>query len=135
MNGRARPNPGRAANDFFPTQMTPKQNPFYLDLPVIDRSLKNRWVQLQKDGVPVMARSRTPVRRSTTTPPTSSATPVPRTPGSTAPASTSRPALNGCLGFSQLNGASDRVDWRFVEQSDVPAGPWTRIITTNPVVP
>lgn len=25
--------------------------------------------------------------------------------------------------------------WRFVEHADVPAGPWTRIITTNPVVP
>ena len=26
--------PRSAANDYFPTQMTPKQNPFYLDLPL-----------------------------------------------------------------------------------------------------
>ena len=39
------------------------------------------------------------------------------------------PALNGCLGFSQLNGQSDRLDWRFVDANDVPPGPWTRIIT------
>lgn len=45
------------------------------------------------------------------------------------------PALNGCLGFSELDGLDDRVDWRFVEHSAVPAGPWTRIITTSPVVP
>lgn len=42
------------------------------------------------------------------------------------------PALNGCLEFSELNGQSDKVDWRFVEDSDVPGGPWTRIVTTNP---
>jgi hypothetical protein len=41
------------------------------------------------------------------------------------------PALNGCLGFADLNGSSDRVDWRFVDVP--PAGPWTRIITTSPV--
>lgn len=41
------------------------------------------------------------------------------------------PALNGCLGFTELNGTSDRVDWRFVERRDVPDGPWTRIETTR----
>lgn len=45
------------------------------------------------------------------------------------------PALNGCLGFTQLNGKSDTVDWRFVDEADVPPGPWTRIVTTSPVVP
>ena len=34
--------PRTAANDYFPTQMTPKQNPFYLDLPLVDRNLKDR---------------------------------------------------------------------------------------------
>ena len=45
------------------------------------------------------------------------------------------PALNACLGFVAVDGAEDRVDWRFVESAQVPAGPWTRIITTQPVVP
>ncbi len=39
------------------------------------------------------------------------------------------PALNGCLGFRSLNGNRDRVDWRFVDRKDVPAGPWLRIVT------
>jgi len=44
-------------------------------------------------------------------------------------------ALNGCLGFAQLDGQHDRVAWRFVDNADVPDGPWTRIVTTGPVVP
>ena len=42
------------------------------------------------------------------------------------------PALNGCLGFADLNGSSDRVSWQFVEEGDVPVGPWRRIVTTRP---
>ncbi|HVU79061.1 MAG TPA: hypothetical protein VHC67_15910 [Gaiellaceae bacterium] len=41
------------------------------------------------------------------------------------------PALNGCLGFKELDGDSDRVSWRFVDSP--PAGPWTRIVTTSQV--
>jgi hypothetical protein len=43
------------------------------------------------------------------------------------------PALNGCLGFAEINGDTDRVSWRFVERSAVPRGPWTRIETTRGV--
>lgn len=43
------------------------------------------------------------------------------------------PALNGCLGFAALDGALDRVDWRFVEAADVPPGPWWRLVTTSGV--
>jgi hypothetical protein len=41
------------------------------------------------------------------------------------------PALNGCLGFTDLDGDTDKVSWRFVDSP--PAGPWTRIITTRRV--
>jgi hypothetical protein len=41
------------------------------------------------------------------------------------------PALNGCLGFRELDGDSDRVSWRFVAKP--PPGPWTRIVTTSQV--
>lgn len=44
------------------------------------------------------------------------------------------PALNGCLGFSAVNGSDDRVDWQFVDDVDVPPGPWTTIVTTRGVV-
>ena len=43
------------------------------------------------------------------------------------------PAVNGCLGFSDLDGDQDRLDWAFVEEADVPEGPWRRIITTSGV--
>ncbi len=43
------------------------------------------------------------------------------------------PALNGCLGMSDLNGDQDRVSWRFVEASAVPDGPWLRLVTTSGV--
>jgi hypothetical protein len=42
------------------------------------------------------------------------------------------PAINGCLGFSDLEGTNDRVDWRFVEAEDVPDGPWKKVITSTP---
>ena len=45
------------------------------------------------------------------------------------------PALNGCLGFSQLNGQNDHVTWQFVEATDVPNGPWTTLVTTSGVTP
>ncbi|GAB4080167.1 hypothetical protein GCM10028783_11150 [Modestobacter muralis] len=41
------------------------------------------------------------------------------------------PALNGCLGFAELDGQDDRVDWWFVDDADVPAGSWTRVVTTR----
>ncbi|WP_231511425.1 hypothetical protein [Arthrobacter sp. UNC362MFTsu5.1] len=43
------------------------------------------------------------------------------------------PALNGCLGFSTLNGEADKVDWQFVDQKDVPPGPWLDVVTPPPV--
>lgn len=134
-HGVCRTEPRTASNDFFPTRMTPRQNPFYLDLPVIDPNLKNRWVQLRKgdnvcygqieDAGPAVYDD------------------VAYVFGTARPKNTRfngagldvSPALNGCLGFRQLNGSDDRVDWRFVDAADVPDGPWKRIVTTQPVIP
>jgi hypothetical protein len=44
------------------------------------------------------------------------------------------PALNGCLKFAELNGDTDRLAWRFIPSGQVPAGPWTQIVTTTPVI-
>ncbi len=41
------------------------------------------------------------------------------------------PALNSCLGLRELNGQHDVVDRQFVDDADVPPGPWTRIVTTS----
>jgi hypothetical protein len=149
-----------ASNGFFPTSMTPVQNPFYLDLPYDDVNnpaafamranvipwandpgytgraddpnfsfMKNRWVQLTKDGHVCYGEIEDagpavyddaayvfgPARPANT-----------RFDGAGLDVS---PALNGCLDFSTLDGVNDRVDWRFVEQRDVPGGPWTRVVT------
>ena len=134
-NGVCQFEPRTAANGFFPTQMTPKQNPFYLDLPLSDPSLKNRWVQLQKGGNVCYGQVEDagPAIYDDAAYVLGDARPKnTRFNGAGLDVS---PALNGCLAFTgPVDGASDRVDWRFVEQSDVPAGPWTRIVTTDPVV-
>ena len=118
-------------NGFFPLHMTPRQNPFYLDLPLEDQGLmQHRWVQLEKDkrtcfgqvedAGPAVYTDRAYVL------------------GTARPANTRfngagmdvSPALYGCLGFTAgPDAASDMLNWRFVDASDVPAGPWTRIIT------
>jgi hypothetical protein len=152
-----------AANGYFPTSMTPKENPFYLDLPYDDVNdstgfknrcavipwandpgyaghcndesfsyMKNRWVKLIgpngntcygqiQDAGPAIYHDSAYVF------------------GSARPASGKfnnagmdvSPALNGCLGFSELDGQSDKVSWQFV--SSPPSGPWTRIVTTRQV--
>lgn len=43
------------------------------------------------------------------------------------------PAMNGCLGFTQLDGDTDTINWQFVDTADVPPGPWKTIVTTSGV--
>ena len=155
-----------SGNGYFPTAMSPKENPFYLDLPFDDINnrnafgmrasvvpwandaayrgnlsnqnfsvMKNRWVMLRKagrvcygqiqDAGPGVYDDAGYVFGSNDQRPANS-----RYNGAGMDVS---PALNGCLGFADLNGDGDRVDWKFVEASDVPAGPWRRIVTTSGV--
>lgn len=164
--GSCETEPRTAANNYFPTQMTPRENPFYLDLPFDDINnsnafrmrekvipwagdaayrgmsgnnnasmMKNRWVQLRANGRTCYGQIQdagpgvyddanyvfgTADQRPANT----------RYNGAGMDVS---PALNGCLHFSSLNGQDDRVDWRFVEASDVPPGPWRIIVTTSGV--
>jgi hypothetical protein len=155
-----------AANGFFPTRMTPRENPFYLDLPFDDVNdaaafarrarvipwandpgyrghahdpafsyMKNRWVKLMRHGRTCYGqiedagpgayddyryvfgkRNRRPASRRY----------------NRAGLDVS-PALTGCLGFTELDGDDDRVDWQFADAVDVPRGPWKRLVTTQPV--
>lgn len=153
-------------NNYFPTVMSPRQNPFYLDLPFDDINnnaafhqrgqvipwahdpaylsdinnpaaslMKNRWVQLQHSGHVCYGQIED------------------AGPGdyddadyvfgthNARPANARfnhagidvSPALNGCLSFADLNGENDMVNWRFVDQVDVPAGPWTKVRTSSGV--
>jgi hypothetical protein len=43
------------------------------------------------------------------------------------------PALNGCLGYAELDGEDDHVSWSFVDDVDVPAGPWKIVVTKSGV--
>lgn len=161
-----RTEPRTPGSGYFPTAMTPRENPFYLDLPfddvnddtafatrgevipwasepayaavVDERSaslMKNRWVVLRKDGCicygqiedagPGEYHDAAYVFGSDDQRPANA-----RYNGAGLDVS---PALNGCLGFSDLNGQDDRVDWSFVDEENVPSGPWTTIVTDSPV--
>lgn len=152
-----------AANGFFPTLMTPRENPFYLDLPFDDVNdaaafsqrarfipwahdrgyaghahdtafsyMKNRWVKLTRDG-------RTCYGQIEDAGPGvyddyryvfGAGDPRPASRLYHGAGLDVSPALTGCLGFSELNGDDNRVNWQFVDAAEVPAGPWTRLVTT-----
>lgn len=154
------------SNGYFPSAMTPLQNPFYLDLPFDDINddqgfatrdsvvpwasqepyvshrgdrqfsyLKNRWVQLTSNGVTCYGQIEDAgpgeYHDAAYVFGTDDARPAnTRYGGAGMDVS---PALTGCLGFPEINGQSGVVDWRFVDEADVPAGPWLTLVTTSPV--
>lgn len=155
-----------AANDFFPSSMTPRENPFYLDLPFDDVGddtafamrddvvpwagqepyashrgdrdfsyMKNRWVeivhgdhrcfgQIEDAGPGVYDDARYVFGADDARPANRDFN------GAGMDVS---PALTGCLGFPELNGEDATVDWRFVDEGQVPPGPWKRLVTTSGV--
>lgn len=151
-----------ADNGYFPRNMTPKQNPFYLDLPFDDvndriaaaqratvvpwasdppyralladpnRSImKNRWVEIEYRGRTCFGQIQDagPGEYHDAAYVFGTAKPInSRFGGAGMDVS---PALTGCLGFDDLDGITGGVRWRFVERSAVPAGPWTRLVTTS----
>jgi len=155
------------SNGYFPTHMTPLQNPFYLDLPfddvnndaafamradVIpwandpgfagradDRSfsyMKNRWVEIHKDGSTCFGQIQDagPAEYDDAAYVFGADDRRPKSTRFNGAGLDVSPALNGCLGFDSLNGDQDRVDWRFVDDVDVPDGPWRRVVTLQQVV-
>jgi hypothetical protein len=165
VDGECRTEPRGPANGFFPTSMTPRQNPFYLDLPFDDLNdpgaharrgavvpwahdpgwaarladpnaslMKDRWVQLRRgdrvcygqieDAGPAQYDDARYVFGTHDERPLNT-----RYNGAGLDVS---PALNGCLGYAELDGDSDLVDWRFVDDPAVPPGPWTRVVTGRP---
>lgn len=160
--------PRLESEGYFPSSMTPRENPFYLDLPFDDVNdpgafarrgdvvpwasepayadriadpgeslMKNRWVVLHRggrfcfgqiqDAGPALYDDAEYVFGHRDERPAST-----RFNGAGLDVS---PALNSCLGFADLDGNQDRVDWAFVDDGDVPDGPWTRVVTTSGVTP
>ena len=110
--------------------MTPKQNPFYLDVPLSDPALKNRWVQIVKDGATCYGQIEDAGPAVYDDTDYVYGTARPKNTRFNGAGMDVSPALNGCLGFTgPVDGASDKVNWRFVDPGDVPPGPWTRIVT------
>ncbi|MCW2789356.1 MAG: hypothetical protein JWQ91_1620 [Aeromicrobium sp.] len=151
-----------ASNDYFPSSMTPKENPFYLDLPFDDVNdsigaktrkqvvpwiqakpwstlakdadssvMKNRWVKISRKGHTCYGQIQDagPGKYHDAKYVFGSDDSRPANKRYNKAGMDVSPALNGCLRFSELNGESDKVSWRFVDGVDVPAGPWRRVIT------
>jgi hypothetical protein len=137
-------------NKHWPAGFTPKQNPFYVALPYgeftedgdalkanarrvpwyrsgLDPLLKNRWVEVQRDGRSCFAQWQDvgPCGEDDFAFVFGSA----RKPLNTFDARAGldvSPAVWHYLGMTD-NGPAG---WRFVEEADVPVGPWTEIVTT-----
>lgn len=151
---------------WLPRNMTPKENPFYLDLPFDDVNnprafglrgnvipwaddpgyagretdksfsyMKNRWVRMTNGGRECYGQIQDagPTLYDDDNYVFSEVDARPANPRFNGAGMDVSPALNGCLGFSSLNGAEDRVDWQFVDDEDVPEGPWLEIVTTRQV--
>jgi hypothetical protein len=147
-------------NGYFPVGFTPKENPFYLDLPYNDFNnngqrranamqvipwagdrtwtsresmMKNRWVKLMRNGRTCYGQIEDagPYVYDDAAYVFGSARP--RSQQANNAGMDVSPALRDCLGFSGINNVSNQVDWQFVDDVDVPAGPWKQIITTRQV--
>ncbi|TKV61721.1 hypothetical protein FDO65_09275 [Nakamurella flava] len=158
--------PRSADNDWFPTAMTPLENPFYLDLPFDDVNdaaafarrgavipwahdppyrdllaagdvslMKNRWVQIRRGDRSCYAQIQDagPGQYDDADYVFGSDDRRPLNQEFNGAGMDVSPAVNGCLGFTDLNGENDRVDWRFVDDADVPVGPWRNLVTTSGV--
>lgn len=157
-----------AGNGYFPTSpvVTPKENPFYLDLPFDDVNdawgfanrahvvpwaadpgyagqqdnpgfsyLKNRWVRLSYQGRTCFGQIQDagPGEYHDAAYVFGAVDARPRNARYGGAGMDVSPALTGCLGFADLDGVTSGVRWRFVENVDVPTGPWTRVVTTSQV--
>lgn len=161
-----------ASNGFFPTdpKVTPKENPFYLDIPYDDINdptafknrckdipwandsgyagkcgdtkfsyMKNRWLKITgpngqtcygqvEDAGPS---SGSAYHDAAYVFGANNARPAHK--GFNNAGMDVSPALNGCLGFKELDGENDKVTWQFVDNTDVPVGPWSKVVTTSGV--
>jgi hypothetical protein len=145
---------------YFPAGFIPQENPFYLDLPYNDFTdagtrradalvvipwasdrawgpeeslMKNRWVKLMRNGRTCYGQIEDAGPYVYDDAAYVFGMAQPRSQQANNAGLDVSPALRDCLGFSGINNVDNQVDWQFVEAGDVPAGPWTQIITTRQV--
>ncbi len=167
-NGDCETEERTAANGYFPSSMTPLENPFYLDLPFDDINdpaafarrgtvipwaddpgyagrqndpsfsyMKNRWVAITKGDKTCYAQIQDagPGQYNDAEYVFGTDDQRPKNKNFNSAGMDVSPAVNGCLGFSDVNGENDMVDWHFVDEVDVPPGPWLTVVTSSPVTP
>lgn len=149
-------------NGYLPVGFTPKENPFYLDVPYNDFNdngtrkpnssqvvpwanekvwsgkesmMKNRWVKLTRNGNICYGQIEDagPYEYDDFAYVFGSGTTKPKSTLANNAGLDVSPALRDCLKFSGLNNDNNSVDWQFVNASDVPTGPWKQIVTTSQI--
>jgi len=147
-------------NGYFPQGFTPKENPFYLDLPYNDFNddgerkanaydvvtwasekqwtedesmMKNRWVKLFKNGSVCYGQIEDTGPYEYNDYNYVFGTSIPKNKLANNAGLDVSPALRDCLQFEGLNTDENQVDWQFVEIGDVPAGPWKQIVTASQI--
>jgi hypothetical protein len=149
-------------NGYYPVGFTPKQNPFYLDVPYNDFNdngnrksnaaqvvpwasektwssresmMKNRWVKLTRGTETCYGQIEDagPYQYDDSAYVFGSGTIKPKSTTANNAGLDVSPAIRDCLKFNGVNNVDNKVDWQFVSAADVPSGPWKQIITTTQI--
>jgi hypothetical protein len=148
--------PEKRDTEYSPSDFTPKENPYYFALPYNDfdedgerkqealalvpwggertwgareSMLKNRWIKIIKGGRTAYAQWEDvgPFEEDDAAYVFGEAEPKSRE--NRYAGLDLSPAVNGYLGLDGI----DEVDWQFIEEPDVPDGPWKEIITRSQI--
>ncbi len=147
-------------NGYYPAGFVPKENPFYLDVPYDDfdyegerknnvytvvpwayekvwgpeeSMMKNRWVKIIKGDTVCYGQNEDAGPYQYDDYEYVFGTQQPKNRKANNAGMDVSPALRDCLKFEGLNSDSNKVDWQFVDEREVPPGPWKEIITTSQI--
>lgn len=147
-------------NGYYPASFKPLQNPFYLDLPYNDfdwggkrkknaykvvpwanekvwgdreSMMKNRWVKLSRNGIFCYGQIQDAGPYEYDDYEYVFGGKPPKNTLANKAGMDVSPALRDCLRFEGINNAENKVDWQFVDEKDVPDGPWKEIVTTTQI--
>ena len=149
-------------NGYYPTGFTPKENPFYLDLPYNDFNdngnpksnrltvvpwanekiwdseesmMKNRWVKITRNSITCYGQIEDagPYQYDDYNYVFSTTDARPKSTISNNAGMDVSPALRDCLHFVGQNNVDNKVDWQFINFINVPDGPWKMIVTTSQI--
>ncbi len=142
-------------NGYFPEGFIPHENPFYFALPYNDfkngkrkpdayntvywsrekvwgpyeSMCKNRWIRIVKKGKVVYAQWEDVGPFGEDDKEYVFGNALPKNPINNHAGLDVSPAVRDFLGLLDI----DKVDWQFVDESDVPFGPWKEIVTTSQI--